>query len=92
MPKRMLLDDFRAVRTVLEIDDYALSLGKPEPPPSDLIPEETWRHLMILPDEAAVRTSNRHGTLIDILNELGNTWSDCIGDSEHPDFYWPRND
>lgn len=78
-------DDFRAVRTVLEMDDYALSSGKPEPPPSDLIPEETWRHIMILPDEAAVRTSNRHGTLIDILNELGNTWPDCIGYSDTPD-------
>src|SRR2546430_11067835 len=85
MPKQMPLDDFRAVRTVLEEDDYALPSDEPEPPPSDLISEETWLHLMVLPDEAAVRTSNRYGTLLDILNELANTWPDCIGDSEHPD-------
>ena len=60
MSKHMPLEDFRAVRTVLEEDDYALSSGIPEPPPSDLIPEETWLHLTVLPDEAAVRTSNRH--------------------------------
>ena len=84
MSRHMPLDDFRAVRTVLEEDDYALSSG-PEPPPSDLIPEETWLHLTVLPDEAAVRTSNRHGTLLDILNQLGDTWSVCVGDSEHPD-------
>jgi hypothetical protein len=85
MPKQMPLDDFRAVHIVLEEDDYALSSGIPEPPPSDLIPEDTWRHLTILPDEVAVRTSNRHGTLIDILNQLAGTWSVCVGDSEHPD-------
>jgi len=85
MSKHMPLDDFRAVRTVLEEDDYALSSGTPEPPPSDLIPEDTWLHLTVLPDEVAVRTSNRHGTLLDILNQLGDTWSVCVGDSEHPD-------
>ena len=85
MSKHMPLDDFRAVRTVLEPDDYALSSGTPEPPPADLIPKETWLHLTVLPDEVAVRTSNRHGTLIDILNQLNGTWPDCIGYSENPD-------
>ncbi len=85
MSKHMPLDDFRAVRTVLEEDDYALSSDIPEPPPSDLIPEDTWLSLTVLPDEVAVRTSNRHGTLLDILNQLGSTWSVCVGDSEHPD-------
>jgi len=85
MSKHMPLDDFRAIRTVLEADDYALSSGTPEPPPTDLIPEETWLHLTVLPDEAAVRTSNRHGTLLDILNQLAGTWPDCIGYSENPD-------
>ena len=85
MPKQMPLDDFRAVRTVLELDDYALSSGTPEPPPSDLIPKDTWLSLMVLPDEAAVRTSNRHGTLLNILNQLASTWSVCVGDSESPD-------
>src|SRR2546425_9081163 len=85
MSKQMPLDDFRAVRTVLEPDDYAVSSGTPEPPPSDLIPEDTWRHLTVLPDEVAVRTSNRHGTLLDILNQLAGTWPVCVGDSEHPD-------
>lgn len=85
MPKQMPLDDFRAVRTVLEADDYALSTGAPEPPPSDLIPEETWRGLTVLPDEAAVRTSNRHGMLLDILYQLAGTWPVCVGESDPPD-------
>jgi hypothetical protein len=85
MTKHMPLDDFRAIRTVLEEDDYALSSGTPEPPPSDLIPEYTWLHLTVLPDEVAVRSSNRHGTLLDILNQLAGTWPICVGDSEHPD-------
>ncbi len=77
MSKHMPLEDFRAVRTVLEEDDYALSSG-PEPPPSDLIPEETWLSLTVLPDEVAVRTSNRNGTLLDILHQLGGTWPECV--------------
>ncbi len=85
MTKQMPLEDFRAVRIVLEEDDYALSSGTPEPPLADLIPQDTWRHLTVLPDEAAIRTSNRHGTLLDILNQLGGTWSVCVGDSEHAD-------
>ena len=51
----------------------------------DLLPEETWNHLTILPDEVAVRTSNWNGTLIDILNELAGTWPMCLGDGEHVD-------
>ena len=35
MSEHMPLDDFRAVRIVLEEDDYALSSGTPEPPPSE---------------------------------------------------------
>lgn len=85
MSKQMPPDDFRAVRVVLEPDDYALSSGEPEPAPSDLVPEATWRHLTVLPDEAAVRTSNRHGTLIKILNELAGTWPICVGDAVHAD-------
>jgi len=85
MTKRMPLDDFRAVRIVLEEDDYASPSGIPEPPPTNLIPEDTWRSITVLPDEVAVKTSNRHGTLLNILNQLAGTWSVCVGDSEHPD-------
>lgn len=82
MSKQIPLEDFRAIRIVLEEEDYALSSGIPELSPSDLIPEETWRSLTVLPDEAAVRTSNRHGALLDILNQLAGTWPVCVGDSE----------
>lgn len=44
MVKQLLLDDFRAGREVLEPEDFALSDG-PEPCPSDLINQETWRHI-----------------------------------------------
>jgi hypothetical protein len=79
------LDDFRAVRIVLETDDYAVSSDEPEPLPADLISEDTWRSLTVLPDEAAVRTSNRHGTLLDILHKLAGSWPYCVGDSDHSD-------
>lgn len=79
------MDDFRAIRTMLEENDYALPSGTSEPTPSDLIPVDTWNSLTVLPDEAAVRTSNRHGTLLHILNQLASTWPVCVGDSDSPD-------
>lgn len=85
MAKPLPLDDFRAVRIVMEPDDFALGSDEPEPPPSDVIPEDTWHDLTTLPDDVAVRTSNHHGTLLHILNQLAGTWPEAVGDSEHAD-------
>jgi len=82
LTKPLPLDDFRAVRIVLEPDDYALGPRKPDLP-TDLIDEETWRHIMILPDEVSVRTSDHHGKLLRELNELDSRWVEyAVGDDE----------
>src|SRR6266849_5241157 len=70
MSKPLPLTDFRAVRIVLEPDDFALGSESPEPSPSDLISEESWRSLVTLPDDVAVRTSNHYGTTVKDISEL----------------------
>jgi len=44
----MPIDDFRAIRVVLEPNDFALAPDT-EPPPSDLIDEETWHGIVDVP-------------------------------------------
>ncbi len=85
MAKPLPLDAFRAVGIVMEPDDFALDSDDTEPPPSDVILEDTWHHLTTLPDDVAVRTSSHHGTLLHILNQLAGTWPEAVGHSEHAD-------
>ena len=42
MVRKLEADDFRAIRMVLEPDDFALTDGEPDPPPSDLVNSEVW--------------------------------------------------
>jgi hypothetical protein len=74
MVKRMDLDDFRAIRRVLDPDDFALSDGEPDPPPKDLIGEEAWDHIMTLPGDVAIRTTNHQGSRVALLYELSSEW------------------
>lgn len=69
MAKPLPKEDFRALRIVLEPDDFA-SAESPDPPPKDIISEETWTHLVELPDDVAIRTSNDYGTLLTELCEF----------------------
>jgi len=75
MPKQMPLDDFRAVRVVLEADDFAYAPGGPNPPPQDLIDKATWSDLVTLPDTVAFFTSNDHGAELRLMSDL---WAECI--------------
>ncbi|HTX22058.1 MAG TPA: hypothetical protein VMD27_09425 [Candidatus Aquilonibacter sp.] len=59
MAKPLPNDDFRAVRIALEPSDFALGSEIPDLPPKDLISKETWNHLVGLPDDVAIRTSNK---------------------------------
>jgi hypothetical protein len=54
MARNMDLDDFRAIRRVLEPDDFAVTDGKPDSPPTDLIGQEAWDHIMTLPGHVAI--------------------------------------
>jgi hypothetical protein len=78
MTKRMPVDDFRAVRVVLEADDYALP-GEPTPP-TDLIDSAVWHSLMDLPDSVAIDTTDHFGTELAHLQDLWDEWIDAIGD------------
>jgi len=78
MAKPLPPDDFRAIRIVCEPDDFAIGSEEPDPPPSDMIPKETWEHLVSLPDDVSVRTSNYFGTVLKNLSEMQNEFV-CIG-------------
>lgn len=81
MSKPLSTSDFRAIRSILEPEDFALSEG-PERRPSDLIDKEIWHGIMDLPDDVAIRTSNHNGKDIKIMYELWSSWIDAIGETE----------
>lgn len=70
----MPTDDFRAVRVVLEADDFGYAPGDPNPPPKDLIDAGTWKEIVTLPDTVAVFTSNNHGRELRMLCNLWEEW------------------
>lgn len=83
MAKKVSLSDFRAVRRILEPDDFALRGEEPDPPPSDLIPEETWDGIVTLPDDVAIRTSDHNGQLLGEVYWLWGKWIEAA--SQTPD-------
>ena len=80
MSKPMPLDDFRAVRIVLEPDDFALGFEKPDPPPSDLIAKDVWRGITGLPDDVAIRTSDHNGRTLAEIYALWSRWVMVVGE------------
>jgi hypothetical protein len=44
-----------------------------------VIAEQTWKSIVTLPDDVAVRTTNYHGTKIRQLYELWGVWIECVG-------------
>jgi hypothetical protein len=72
------LDDFRALRYVLDTDEFAVSSGKPDPPPFDLIKAEDWENLMHLASDVSIRTSSWRGSIISSLLRLSDDWSSLI--------------
>jgi hypothetical protein len=68
-------EDFRSTRWVLDPDDFALSSGKPDPPPSDLVAKDVWSGIIDLPTDVSIRTSDHHGSLLAMDHRL---WESCI--------------
>lgn len=68
--KALPKEDFRSVRYVLEPGDFAIGSDLPDPPPTDLIPKEIWNHLVGLPDDVAIRTSNEFGAILKDVSEF----------------------
>lgn len=64
--------DFRAKRFMLEKDDFALA-GTDYPGPTDLIDEETWKSIIVLPDCVTIRTTDKYGSQLETnVGILGN--------------------
>ena len=76
----MPIHDFRAVRVVLDADDFALGSEAADPPPSDLVSLETWRALTVLPDDVAIRTADHSGQALAEAYSLCCQWSAATGD------------
>lgn len=85
MSKKLPLTDFRACRTVLEPEDFALGGHEPDPPPSDLISERVWSGVTGLPDDVAIRTSDHNGTALGEAYRLWGRWIEAVGDVENQD-------
>lgn len=77
--------DFRAVRKVLDPSDFALAGDEPDPPPTDLVSEETWDGIMTLPDDVSIRISDHHGTRLELLYSLWGDWITATGVPESPE-------
>jgi hypothetical protein len=91
MSKKMPLNDFRAVRVVLEPDDFALSSDDPDPPPTDLISPDAWRGIIVLPDDVAIRASNYNGGALGRVYWLWGQWITAMGD-DHDTLFGPMLD
>lgn len=78
MPKSLPLEDFRAVRIVLEDDDFAIVPEDPDPPPRELISRETWNSIVTLPDDVGIRTSNDHGRLLEGMDRCWEAFTDAL--------------
>lgn len=78
MPRPMPLDDFRAVRVILEDEDFALVPQEADRPPGDLIAKETWEGIMTLPDDVSIRTSNEYGQLLQVMDRGWDGWIESL--------------
>lgn len=84
MSKKLLLTDFRAIRSKLEPHDFAISEGQ-DGPPSDLIDKDVWDGIMHLPEDVSIRISDHNGTRLRLMHGLWGDWIEGIGDPSRPD-------
>jgi hypothetical protein len=81
VPKLLPTTDFRGRRAVLIDSDFAHVTNTPNPP-TDVIERGTWKSIVILPDDVAIRTSNYHGTALAQLHHLWAAWIESVGHVE----------
>jgi hypothetical protein len=73
--------DFRRLRRYLAPWLFADGEeGTTYPPPSDLVPEESWDNVMTLPTDVALKTSSYEGSAVARLAQLETDWV----------FSWPK--
>lgn len=73
MARKLPLNDFRAVRTVLEASDFSDAPGPRVRSAKDLVDKGTWEHIQTLPETVAIFTSNDHGGYLDLVTIFGDT-------------------
>lgn len=67
--------DFRRVRRYLAPWLFADGdEGTTYPPPSDLVPEESWDHVMVLATDVVLKTSSYEGAAFARLSQLETDW------------------
>src|SRR6202040_4052151 len=79
----MPTDDFRAIRIVLENDDFAFASESDAPPP-DLVDQETWNDILTLPVDVSIRTSNEYGCLLRTMQGYWEAWIDSLAFCRDP--------
>lgn len=85
MAKPVRPTDFRATRTLLPDEAFALSSG-PTPGPTDLVSDDVWSGIMHLPDDVAIRTSDHHGSQLATLESLWGDWLEAMG-NQHDELF-----
>jgi hypothetical protein len=79
MAKNMPKGDFRFTRELLP-DEVFLWVDGKRPAPTDPVSKKVWNHIVHLPDDAALRTSDHHGTDLRALCKLWSAWINATGD------------
>lgn len=67
-------DDFRLSRSMLPPEAFALGPDEPDPPPTDLVPENVWQSFVTLPDDVSLRTSAYQGSMMKDVNDIWSSW------------------
>lgn len=84
MPKPLPLDDFRAVRIVLDDEDFALAPEDPDHTPRDLVERDVWNSIVTLPDDVSVRTSDEYGRLLKGMDRCWDAWIESLAMRQDP--------
>jgi hypothetical protein len=66
-------EDFRGERSYLADHVFAIAPGGDQPP-TDPAPQEAWEHIMHLPTDVLLRTTDYLGTMVDDMHEQGSAW------------------
>jgi hypothetical protein len=69
--------DFRAKRAYLADHVFAIA-PEPDVPPQDPLVQEQWEHLMDLPTDVALRTTDHLGTMIDDMLTQHYAWMGAL--------------
>jgi hypothetical protein len=79
MPRPLTSSDFRSIRWHLDPEDFALFEGK-DPAAADLIDEETWHGIQMLPEDVSIRTSSHYGTELKAMHTIWSAWLEAVGE------------